>query len=84
MVSIYDMPSTCNKCGGPNNKLARDPFYEGCGETETKCRDCGFDDYWSYGHFESSCDGLNESAKYINDNGHIKIIGKADNKGECK
>ena len=81
MVSIYDMPSTCNKCGGANNRLARDPFYEGCGETETKCSDCGFDDYWSYGNFESSCDGLNESAKYINDNGSLKVIGKLDNKG---
>jgi hypothetical protein len=49
----YHCYDSCNKCGGVNELIK--PIYEECGiiETTTKCKDCGFDDFWAYGFFES-------------------------------
>jgi hypothetical protein len=42
------------------------PSYDGQTliETQTKCQQCGFEDYWAYGYFESGADGLNNCIKY--------------------
>ena len=55
---------SCNKCAG-RNTVYHDPFNpESSGETETKCKNCGHEDYWSYGFFMSGQGGLNASSKY--------------------
>lgn len=60
----YDNPYSCNKCAG-RNTVYHYPFNpESSGETETKCKNCGHEDYWSYGFFMSGQDGLNASSKY--------------------
>jgi DNA-directed RNA polymerase subunit RPC12/RpoP len=63
-LGIYDSPYSCNKCGKEND-VKGDPFHpEASGEVETKCKECGFEDHWSFGFFESGQDGLNASGKY--------------------
>jgi hypothetical protein len=53
-MTKYHIPESCNKCQGENNFI--NPYYEETGlyETRTKCKQCGFEDYWAYGFFESS------------------------------
>lgn len=60
----YQHKSSCNKCGG-ENELLNESFdgYTIC-EAKTKCKSCGFDDYWAYGNFESSVDGYNKAKRY--------------------
>lgn len=63
-VKGYDSPYSCNKCGG-SNEVYGNPFDpESSGEAKTKCGDCGHEDYWAHGFFESGQDGLNASRKY--------------------
>lgn len=60
----FHNPYSCNKCG-KENEVACDPFNnEAPGETKTKCKECGHEDYWHYGFFESSEDGLDSCSKY--------------------
>ncbi len=61
-MTKYHEPSSCNKCGkGINDFIGFPVTIEShlC-ETKTKCIDCGFEDYWAYGWFDSSCceDGI--------------------------
>lgn len=56
--------STCNKCGGRNDETPTDIVAYQVSECETVCRDCGFEDYWAYGFFESSDRGYDSCKKY--------------------
>lgn len=53
----------CNKCGGLN-KVKETVVENAICEAETKCTECGFEDYWAYGFFESSQDGYDACKKY--------------------
>lgn len=54
MVDEFDTSNVCNRCGGNNDTEVRDVVgYTVC-EEETTCEHCGFEDYWAYGHLQSS------------------------------
>lgn len=53
-MTDYHNPDSCNKCKGQNifiKEIYDNAFL--C-EVQTKCSECGFEDYWAYGFFESS------------------------------
>ena len=53
-MNTYGIREKCNKCGGINdfsNKIFEESLVLEC---DTKCRDCGFEDYWAYGQFQST------------------------------
>ncbi len=60
----YHCFDSCNACGGENELI--NPSYEGSfiHEVKTKCKECGHDDYWAYGYFESSCEIESKCKKY--------------------
>lgn len=59
----YAKATSCNKCGG-NNELLKAIIDDGIiYEVETKCKDCGFEDYWSHGFFESRQEGLDNAER---------------------
>lgn len=62
----YHEPTSCNKCG-ERNEVDWFSIIEGflC-EAKTKYRECGFEDSWSYGFFESSTEMLSNCRKYYN------------------
>lgn len=62
---IYDVPNSCNKCGGDNNEIEEKYYLDNimC-ECTTKCSDCAFEDYWAYGFFQSGGKGFNAAEKY--------------------
>jgi len=53
-MATYHVKDSCNKCGGKNEVKANDTDNGIISEAFTKCKDCGFDDYWAHGFFESS------------------------------
>ena len=53
-VNAYEECCTCNKCGGVNNVDVTDRLDYQMREANLKCKECGFDDYWAYGHLEST------------------------------
>lgn len=56
----YQNPYTCNKCRGENSVSSN--LREG--ESKTKCKGCGFDDFWAYGFFESSQEMVGNAKTY--------------------
>lgn len=62
----YHCEDSCNKCGMDFSNELFDTSYEGSVllEANTKCKECDHEDYWAYGFFESSQDGLNACVKY--------------------
>lgn len=60
----YHDSSTCNKCGGENVIEVTEVVAGGVGECSTACKECGFEDYWAYGKFNSIVDGYNKCRKY--------------------
>lgn len=52
----YHCYDSCNKCRGANDVTTVDTTNYQISECRTKCKDCGFEDYWAYGFFESSQD----------------------------
>lgn len=66
----YHRPESCNKCGSMNNEQLSGSFTDG--EIKTKCKDCGHDDYWSYGFFNSEIEPM--CKKYVNMNGKLVNI----------
>ena len=50
----YHCYDSCNKCSGNNDYDVTDSLNGMIMECKTKCRDCGFTDYWAHGYFESS------------------------------
>ena len=80
----YDRLDSCNKCGGLNNECESNPFFsDHCGGTKTICIggtkticiDCGFEDYWAYGYYESGQDMVGMSKKYVNRKGKLVDVG---------
>jgi hypothetical protein len=61
---IYHEPSTCNRCGGHNELKIKECIEGTMCEAETMCQSCHFEDYWSYGFFQSSQGGYNFCKKY--------------------
>lgn len=63
-MADYDVPSSCNRCTGDNEFIS--PSYDESllMETKTKCKNCGFYDYWAYGHFESGADRIGKCKTY--------------------
>ena len=54
MQTHYDEMTSCNSCGDGENELKVTSIDGGyISECETKCKSCGFADYWAYGFFES-------------------------------
>lgn len=67
-MNEYDVMESCNKCGGNNDVVEKDSMWHSgmdvLSEVETTCKDCGFQDYWAHGRFESHLDGFNVCEKY--------------------
>lgn len=50
----YDNQYICPKCGGQNDyKVVESINLHPC-EIETKCTECGWEDYWAYGGYDSN------------------------------
>ncbi len=52
----YHCYDSCNACGGNNEVTTVDTIEYHVMECKTKCKDCGHEDYWTHGFFESSQD----------------------------
>lgn len=52
-MTTYHYKYSCNKCAGTNDIEIEDIEDGYISECKTKCRDCGHEDYWSHGFFES-------------------------------
>ena len=50
----YHCYDSCNKCGEVNDYNVTDSLDGRMMECKTKCKACGFEDYWAHGWFESS------------------------------
>lgn len=56
---------SCNKCSGENEVTVTDTMDSHfITEARTKCKDCGFEDYWAHGCFESGRYGYDKCKKY--------------------
>ena len=64
MGKIYHVIDSCNACGGDNEVKVKDTINYHICEAETVCSDCGHQDYWAYGFFESSQDIESKCDKY--------------------
>ena len=42
----------CPKCGGVNDINITDAIIGRICECETKCKKCGHENYWAYGHYQ--------------------------------
>lgn len=49
----YHCADSCNACTGTNEVTVKDTIEGHVCEAETVCKDCGHQDYWAYGFFES-------------------------------
>ena len=63
-MSEYDCMGSCNKCGGENKVDTVDTINGAICECKTKCKKCGFTDYWDYGYFESGSEMVSKCEKY--------------------
>lgn len=61
---VYHDISTCNKCGKYNDVTPIDFVDHTICEADTKCSECGFEDRWRYGFFESGEHGYDACKKY--------------------
>lgn len=50
----------CNNCSGENEIRIVDTINLHVAECETTCIECGFEDYWAHGAFESTGDYVGE------------------------
>ena len=55
-MSVYHDPNSCNKCSKDNEVTITDSLEYHMLECKTRCKSCGFEDYWAHGYFESSQD----------------------------
>ena len=60
----YHCNDSCNACGGNNEVTVTDTLEGHLMECKTKCKDCGHDDYWAHGFFESSQEMESKCNKY--------------------
>lgn len=63
-TGYYHDPATCNKCGSSTDMTIKDTIANFPCEYETKCKVCGFEDYWAYGYFESGAEGYDKCGRY--------------------
>jgi len=63
-MSEYHVITSCNKCAGYNEVDVCDSVGGGVSEATTECIDCGFKDFWAYGHFESGTEMVSNCQKY--------------------
>lgn len=63
---IYHVPKSCNYCGGTNAIKVVAHLDRTMCECKTVCenKDCGKEDYWAYGFFESSQEIEGKCEKY--------------------
>jgi hypothetical protein len=67
----YHIKYSCNKCTFGVNALEIRDSEEGLiSECKTKCRDCGFEDYWSHGFFKSGSEMVGKCKTYKQGGGH--------------
>lgn len=52
-MTDYHVTKSCNACGGDNDVDWSDYVDSHPYEAKTKCNQCGHNDYWAYGWFES-------------------------------
>ena len=55
---------SCNNCGEVNDHTVTDSLDGHIMECKTKCKECGFTDYWAHGFFESSQEQESKCATY--------------------
>lgn len=70
----YHRLDSCNKCGGLNNRNVSfaNPFDADSSHcAKTKCHDCGHEDLWDTGFFESGMEMVSNCKKYANRNGRL-------------
>jgi hypothetical protein len=60
----YHCPDSCNICGGVNEVTVRDSIDYRPIEMSTVCKNCGHEDYWAYGFFESGQHMVSKCRKY--------------------
>lgn len=61
----YHCMGSCNKCSGENEMTVTDTMDSHfITEAKTKCNECGFEDYWAHGWFESGKDMVSNCEKY--------------------
>ena len=68
MTTGYHNMDSCNLCGNPNSNSVNvvDTINGYVSEASTVCGECGHEDYWAYGFFESSQDIESKCLKYYN------------------
>lgn len=64
--TTFDDMNSCNACGAENSNdvTVQDIVSFHICEASTKCKLCGHEDYWGYGHFRSN-DNIEGKAKQI-------------------
>ena len=63
-MTEYHKIESCNKCRG-SNELSFQSYDSGVlHEARTKCSDCGFEDLWVHGFFESGTEMISNCEKY--------------------
>lgn len=65
----YHCKDSCNKCGGFNQITPTDTVDGYISEYKTECTDCGFQDYWGYGFYQSGEYMISNCKKYVNRGG---------------
>jgi len=58
----FQNPYSCNKCGELENQVVIGNLRED--GASTKCKSCGFEDFWAFGFFESSQDIESKAKNY--------------------
>lgn len=86
MSTIYYNKHVCTKCRGVNSFVKPSIDEIGIYETATKCDDCGFEDYWAYGFFQSSSEPTERQIAFENFHNAVVIFTKESVKafGVCK
>jgi len=60
----YHRLDSCNKCGGDNRSKPTAFDDDFVSEAKTECQDCGFEDFWAYGFYESSEEIISKCKTY--------------------
>jgi len=66
-MTTYHCKESCNKCRAENGIKVIDTTDDYVSECETKCRECGHEDYWAYGFFQSGSEMESKCAMYTVD-----------------
>ena len=75
-MSKYHNKHVCTECGGINSFVKPSIDEIGIYETATKCDDCGFEDYWAYGFFQSLSEPTDRQTAYENFHNAVVDFGK--------